>query len=183
MAMMLAKLFAALRSINVDEKLAQEAAEEAAGVDGKVAELKTAFADLRSDVRVVQAGTALLGVIVIGLLWQTVSLTGTVNRLDERMVGFDKRLGAVETRLAGIETVLGEIRASVAPRPPETGPEAGPEKPRAGPEDRTELTPPNIAKEAGSDLPSPNAMTWQQLYEMLEKARGAQDPDHQIGSR
>ena len=68
MAMMLVKLFAALRSINVDEKLAQEAAEEAAGVDGKVAELKTGFADLktsfaelRSEVRVVQAGTALLG--------------------------------------------------------------------------------------------------------------------------
>ena len=149
MAMMLVKLFAALRSINVDEKLAQEAAEEAAGVDGKVAELKTGFADLktsfaelRSEVRVVQAGTALLGVIVIGLLWQTVSLTGTVNRLDERMIGFDKRLGAVETRLAGIETVLGEIRASVAPKPTE----AGPETPQPDPRDRSELAP-NIAEQ------------------------------------
>ena len=150
--MMLAKLFAALRASGVDEKVAQEAAEEAAGVDVKVAELKGAFGDLRSEVRVVQGGTAIVVAVILGLVWQSMSLTGTVHRLDERMVGFgdrlggvesrvgamETRLGAVETRLTGIEAILGEIRASI-PRRSNT------DSPRISPENRSELAP-NMAE-------------------------------------
>jgi hypothetical protein len=113
MAMMLAKLFAALRSIGVDEKVAQEAAEEAAGFDVKVAELKGAFADLRSEVRVVQGGMAIIVAVVLGLVWQSMNLTGTVHRLDERMVGFGDRLGAVETRVGAVETRVGALETRV----------------------------------------------------------------------
>src|SRR3954449_12203948 len=78
MALMLGKLYDALRAGNVPEQQAREAAEEVAGYDREIASIRT-------DVRVVQAVSGIIVVILLAVLWQLFALRGGVSALHAQV--------------------------------------------------------------------------------------------------
>jgi hypothetical protein len=128
MAMMLGKLYQALRDAGVSDDRALAAAEEVAGFDNALdavrgemvalrSELRGEVAGLRIEVRVVQAVGGVGILLMAAMLWQLVALRGEVadvraavgsvdarvGRLETRMDAFEARLGRVDGRLDGIE--------------------------------------------------------------------------------
>ena len=75
MSIMLGKLYDALRTAQgVNETVAREAAEEVAGYE-------RAIADLRTDVKVVQALVGVNTAVGLGVLWLVLQLSAAVARL------------------------------------------------------------------------------------------------------
>jgi hypothetical protein len=74
MALMLGKLYDALRSGGIPDEKALAAAEEVAGYDREIASVRT-------DVRVVQAVSGIIVVILLAVLWQLFALRGEVSAL------------------------------------------------------------------------------------------------------
>ncbi len=104
MALMLGKLYDALRDAQIPESKAREAAEEVAAYERDIAVLRT-------ELRVVQALGGITTVLLLGVLWQLVTLSSTVGRIDERLGGVEQRLGGIEARLGGAEQRLGGIES------------------------------------------------------------------------
>jgi hypothetical protein len=87
MALMMGKLYQALRKANVPETEAREAAEEVAN-----------FESLRTEIRVVQA---VLGIVILLLgagIWQLFALKGEIGLLRADL---GERLARIETKLPG----------------------------------------------------------------------------------
>lgn len=106
MALMLGKLYDALRAGNVPEKEAREASEEVASYERDIA-------GIRTEVRGVQGLAGVIVVVLFAVLWQLVALGSGLARLDERVAGqgaqIDKRLGTIEQRLDGVDQRLGAV--------------------------------------------------------------------------
>ena len=88
MALMLGKLYAALRSTGIPDEAALAASEEVAGYERDIA-------GLRTEIRVVQAILGIAVVLLGTLLWQFVGLSG---RIDAGLARIDARLTAMERR-------------------------------------------------------------------------------------
>jgi hypothetical protein len=126
MALMLSRLYDALRLANVPEDKAREAAEEVA-----------TYEQLKSDTYLLKWMVGFLIAIVLGVFWmqwQTIvrlgdlqgglsgvqvnlnNLQGQLTRLEDRftgmegqLAGVDGRLGNVESRLTSVESRLGGV--------------------------------------------------------------------------
>lgn len=94
MALMLGKLYDALRAGNVPEQQAREAAEEVAGYDREIASIRT-------DVRVVQAVSGIIVVILLAVLWQLFALRGEVSALHAQV---DAGFATLNQRLSELAT-------------------------------------------------------------------------------
>lgn len=106
MALMLGKLYEALREASVPEKSAREAAEE-------VAAFERTTTDLRTEVRVVQALLGVVSVLVIAVLWQLLNLYGQTGKLDERLASVGNQLGKLESRMTNIENQLTDLKLQI----------------------------------------------------------------------
>ena len=106
MALMLGKLYDALRAGNVPEKEAREASVEVASYERDIAGIKT-------EVRVVQGVGGIVIVVLLAALWQLVALRGEVSAVGERVAGVATRLGELATqvdkRLGALEQGLDSI--------------------------------------------------------------------------
>ena len=109
MALMLGKLYDALRAGNVPEKEAREASEEVASYERDIA-------GPRTELRVVQGVGGVLSVIVLAVLWQLFALKGEVAAgfasVTATLNSVERRLGTIEGRLdqVGQRTEGGERR-------------------------------------------------------------------------
>jgi hypothetical protein len=113
MALMLGKLYDALRAGNVPEREAREAAEEVASYERDIA-------GLRTEIRVVQGLAGVEVVVLFAALWQLFGLRGEISgglalvgarldaveqRLDQRLVAVERRLDSIERRLPAASPV------------------------------------------------------------------------------
>lgn len=73
MAIMLGALYQALLEAHAGEESARRAAEEVAGYD-------KAIADLRTDIKVIQALLSMVLLLVLGVLWQGFTIMGRLPR-------------------------------------------------------------------------------------------------------
>ena len=96
MALMLSRLYDALRLANVPEDKAREAAEEVA-----------TYEQVKSDTHLLKGMVGVLIAIVLGVFWmqwQTITrmgdLQGALGKLESRLAGVGGRLGGIESRLA-----------------------------------------------------------------------------------
>jgi hypothetical protein len=89
MALMLGKLYEALRASGADDVKAREAAEE-------VAAYEAVISGLRTEVRVVQAVAGIAVVLLVTGIWQVTALRGEISEMR----------GEVRATLASIEARL-----------------------------------------------------------------------------
>jgi hypothetical protein len=102
MALMLGKLYDALRAADVPDQKARDAAEEVAGYDREIA-------NLRTDMRVVQAVSGVLVVFALAVLWQLVGLRGEVSELHAVIGALNEKVGALDGRTASLDNRVGGL--------------------------------------------------------------------------
>jgi hypothetical protein len=122
MALMLGKVYDAFRAANVPEEMARAAAEEVAAAELSTRELRRtveeAIAGLRTEVRVGQAVTGVVVVVVLATLWQLFTLRGEVSTLQGDVRTLDTKLEFVARAVERIESRLDSIESAVSGRQP-----------------------------------------------------------------
>jgi len=119
MALMLGKLYDALRAGNVPEQQAREAAEEVAGYDREIASIRT-------DVRVVQAVSGIIIVVILlAVLWQLVAIRGEVSELHAEVgslhsdvTKLDGEVATSRSEMTGGFAALNQRLDALGNRPP-----------------------------------------------------------------
>ena len=96
MALMLSRLYDALRSANVPEDKAREAAEEVATYEQR-------------DTYVLKWMVGFLIAIVLGVFWMQWQTIARLGDLRGGLAGVEAHLGNIENRLTGVEGRLGAI--------------------------------------------------------------------------
>ena len=111
MALMLGKLYDALRAANVPEEKAREAAEEVA-----------TYEQVRADTRLLKWTAGILVAMILGVFWVQWQMMGQLAQIGARLASVEERLGTIETELAevrqglgGIEDRLGAIEGRLPP--------------------------------------------------------------------
>jgi hypothetical protein len=113
MALMLSRLYDALRLANVPEDKAREAAEEVA-----------TYEQVKSDTYVLKWMVGVLIAIVLGVFWMQWQMVGRMAGVEARLASvqanltdmrgrFDDRFTGVEGKLSGVESRLSNIEAGL----------------------------------------------------------------------
>jgi hypothetical protein len=112
MALMLGRLYEALKSANVPEDQARAAAEEVA-----------TYEQVKADTWLLKWMVGVLVAMVLGLFWTQWQIIGRLASIEEhlktvelRLTAVEQRLTTVDERLGGMEARLGAIEAGL-PRP------------------------------------------------------------------
>jgi hypothetical protein len=98
MALMLGKLYDALRSANVPEDKAREAAEEVA-----------TYEQVRSDARLLKWTMGVMFALILGVFWMQWQMLGQLAQTNSRLTTVEQRLGTLEAEIAEVRQLLSAV--------------------------------------------------------------------------
>jgi hypothetical protein len=117
MALMLGKVQDALRAANVPKETARGAAEKIATSEISTRELRRtvdeAIAGLRTEVRVGQAVTGLIVVLILATLWQLFTLRGEVSTIRSDVSSVRGEVRTLDTKLEFVARAVERIEAQL----------------------------------------------------------------------